>query len=280
MVPMSAKTGTAGQTIPDWAIAVLATPGEKQPLHASSDGLASDLGEPIRVADGVVDLSGRSPEELRRHAEIFFAQHLDMVEFLKPSQQHFRRLLWNFAQRLGPDAVVGDIASNDAEFAWYFPSRHVLAMDLSDVCLQRAIKLGRVAFGVLADVRQPPMLDRSMDAIVSSNTLIHLPQDEVPDIVDGLLRCLKPEGMLATTLPTATMNAVIDRIGEQRVLERARIGGPVSRWWERSVHAAQHPATSPLGFAFGTGHQAPVRPRVFDGQLRRSAYQLFTRRSK
>lgn len=236
MGSVSADGSLVAASIPSWALDVLATPGDKQRLHASPEGLAAAGGKSIGVDQGIVDLSGRSQDELRRHAEVFFAHGLDAVEFLRPSQQHFRRLLWRFARQFAPEAIVADIASSDAEFAGYFPTRRVLAMDLSSVCLRRAIQLGRVDFAVLADVRHPPLLDGSLDAIVSSNTLIHLPQEVVPEAVEGLVRCLKPGGMLATTLSSATVGAVVERIGEHRVIERVCIGGPVSQWWERVVY--------------------------------------------
>src|SRR5262245_25274485 len=120
-------TNALGASIPAWAIGVLATPGDKQPLHASAEGIATAGGEPIGVLDGIVDLSGHSPEDLKRHAEVFFAHELDAVEVLKPSQQHFRRLLGRFGRQLAPDAIVADIATNDAEFVRYFAARRVLA---------------------------------------------------------------------------------------------------------------------------------------------------------
>lgn len=242
-----ANGGLVGQTIPAWAIDVLAAPGDKQRLRLSQDGLATMNGELIAVEDGIVDLSGRSKEDLQRHAQAFFVPDLDAVELLKPKQQHFRQLLRRFARQLAPDATVADFAASDSEFTSYYPTRRVLAMDLSTACLRRGIELGRVDFAVLADIRHPPLLDGSLDALVSTNTLLHLPAEDVPEIVAGLVRCLKPGGRLAATLMLATVPTTIDRIGADRVLEQVCIGGPVSRWWERVVYSPSNKLIRHLG---------------------------------
>jgi SAM-dependent methyltransferase len=243
----AASAGLVSRTIPAWAIGLLATPGDKQRLRPCEDGIATMSGELIDVEDGIVNLSGRSKEDLQRHSEAFFAGDPAAVEFLKPQQQRFRQLLRRFARRLSPDATVADIAAADAEFASYYPTRRVLAMDLSIARLRRGIELGRVDFAVLADIRQPPLVDGSLDAIVSTNTLHQLPDEAVPEIVAGLVRCLKPDGRLAVTLKLATLPALIDRIGEDRFVEHVCIGGPVSQWWERVVYARSKTLIRRLG---------------------------------
>lgn len=225
-----------GHAIPAWAIEVLATPGDKRRLHRGEDGIVADNGERIEVEDGIVDLSGHSTQEVQQHSQAFFVASADAVEFLKPRQQRFRQLLRRFARGLRPGATVADIAAADSEFVSFYPTRRVLAMDLSTARLRRGIELGRVDFAVLADIHRPPLLDCAVDAIVSSNTLHHLPADDVPQIVEGLLGCVKPGGRLAVTLTPATVPTVIERIGQERVVECVCLEGPVSRWWQRVIY--------------------------------------------
>lgn len=246
----------AGRSLPSWAVDVLATPGDKQPIVASDQGLATRSGQSIEFADALVDLSGLSKHELQQHTDSFVANDAEAVEFLKPRQQLFRRLLWRFARQLRPDATVADIAAADAEFVCYYPTRRVLAMDLSVARLRRGVEQGRVDFGVLADIRRPPLLDGALDAIVSSNTLHHLPDDEVPEIVAGLVRCLKPGGRLAATVGTTTVPGVIERIGWENIVEHESIGGPVSGWWERVIY----PRTSRLARRGGSRAERAAKP--------------------
>jgi Methyltransferase domain len=243
-----ATDSLVGQTIPKWAIDVLAAPGDKQRLHFSEDGIATASGKVITVEDGIVDLSGHSKEDLQRHAQTFAAPDPEAVELLRPIQQHFRQLLRRFARQIPPDATMADFAASDAEFTSYYPTRRVLSMDLSTANLRRGIELGRIKFAVLADICHPPLVDGSLDVIVSTNTLHHLPDEAVPEIIAGLMRCLKPRGRLATTLMSATLPATIDRIGKDRVLEEVRIGGPVSRWWERIVFTPGNKMIRRLGW--------------------------------
>jgi SAM-dependent methyltransferase len=259
MGPERATAGLMGHSIPSWVIDVLATPGDKHRLHLSGEGIVKANGERIGVDDGIVDLSGHGEDELKWHSQTFFAGDPQAVELLRPTQQRFRRLLWRFARQLAPDATVADIAAADAEFAGYFPTRRILAMDLSRARLRRAIELGRVDFAVLADIRRPPLLDGSLDAIVSTNTLNHLPPESVPEVVEGLLRCLKPGGRLAATLSLGSVPAVIERIGAQSVVEQVRLGGPVSRWWERVVHSRSNRLIGRLGL-----HRSRAAKWLFD----------------
>jgi SAM-dependent methyltransferase len=236
-----------GASIPAWAIDVLATPGEKRRLKAAPEGIVASDGATITVEQSIIDLSGHSADKLQRHSGTFTASDPRAVEFLTPYQLHFRRLLKRFAGDLAPGAIVADIASADAEFVGYFPTRRVLAMDLSVARLRRAIDLGRVDFAVLADIRNPPLVDGSVDAIVSSHTLHHLPQESIPRIVAGLARCLKPGGRLAATLASTAVPSVIDAIGADRVIRQVRIGGPVSQWWERVFNSPSKRLARRLG---------------------------------
>ncbi len=220
--------------IPAWAVEVLAeTSGG--PLAIVDGKLVAPSAGPVPVEDRIVDLSGWSQDALRRHAERFATAAPEDVEFLGPSQKTFRRLLREFAAGVAPQAVVGDFASGEAEFAAYFPTRRFVALDLSRARLRRAIDLGRVEFGVLADIRVPPLRPGSLDALTSSNTLNHLPDAEVPGIVQNLVRYLKPGGRLAATISPESLNPIIERLGRDQIERQVVIGGPMSRFWTARI---------------------------------------------
>ena len=82
-------------------------------------------------------------------------------------------------------------------------AEHVTGVDLSTDAIARARRQNqgpRIDFQE-ADATQLPLADHSMDAVVSLETIEHLPQDRVDLFLNELYRVLKPGGLLLMSTP-------------------------------------------------------------------------------
>jgi hypothetical protein len=206
------------EAVPPWALEILAT-----------DDVAS------RTRDGIIDLSPSHDERLAHQAR-YPVRRTGQLELLRPFQIEFRRLLTEFSRARPSGAIVVEIASQDSEFHRLYENLRYVPMDLSGDHLRYAKELGRIHFGVVADIRQPPLRPRSVDAIISTNTLNHLPGGAVPEVVDRLLGALKIAGRAVLTVKADRVAPITDRIaGRFRVVASRGFDGPTTEVWNSAV---------------------------------------------
>ncbi len=200
--------------LPGWALDLLARP-------------VSDAHQEI------VDLSGLTPDEREAAARRFpLARYCEDAEVwvLNSTQARFRQLLSAFAREIPGNTTVVDFASAEADFVAYFQHCRYLAMDFSAAKLHRAIELGRVSFAVVADVTKSPLRECATDVIVSTNTLMHLEHMLRGPAAGSLGRALRPGGLLATTVLTSDVDAILAHLGGGfSVVEQCGLRGPLSR---------------------------------------------------
>jgi SAM-dependent methyltransferase len=229
------------QPFPDWARAVLADPRSQEPVSLESYESYRDLDESNRfgLVGSFAYLLPITPAELAA-LNHFLGWMINLTDkrktSLTPTQIQFRKLLKRFGAGLAPDSIVADLACNDGEFSHYFAHCRYLAMDIWPLSLASGVRKDQIRFGVVADVRHPPLRPESLDAFVSTATLCHLPTDEIPNAAINLLRFVKPDGRVAMTVPFG----VGDRISAQlptdfELVERDVTGGAWEYFWGRNV---------------------------------------------
>ncbi len=224
--------------IPNWALGVLRRPGSSEPLTWSSEGLATADGAKVRLEDGIIDLAF-DDGELATHGDRYPTTPPGRNEVLRPSQAGFRRLLGRFLASLPEGDVVAEIASGEAEFFGLYRHLRYIPMDLSVARIQRARRLGRVPFAVIADIRRLPLRPGSVDAVVSTNTLNHLPDELLPEVAQSLIAALRPRGRAAMTIRSDRLELILGALGDRaRVVEIAGIEGPASSAWKRTIERA------------------------------------------
>jgi Methyltransferase domain len=272
-----APRGEQGAALPDWLTAILADPLSNQHIELPKVASLQDLSEQVRYAriGQVAYLLAMSPKEL--FAMKPFHQDLpDVVdhscEALRPTQARFRKLLGRFANSLPADSIIADLACNDAEFAYLFAHCRYIGMDLWPGALELAISLKSIGFGVVADVRRPPVLRSSLDALVSTATLVHLPPDQVPGAARNLLTFVKPGGRVAMTVPHEFVAAILQDLPPQyRLVEREVTQGPAERSWAQWITRR----TSGLILRVGSG-KAACRIAAVQNRLA-GAFNVFDR---
>ncbi|MFF5112087.1 amino acid adenylation domain-containing protein [Streptosporangium sp. NPDC000509] len=84
------------------------------------------------------------------------------------------------------------------------------AVDISAEQLRLAAKTLPGATLVQADMAQAEFPDASFDAVVSIYTLTHLPREELPALLKGIARWLKPGGLLLATLMTEDIPGAVE----------------------------------------------------------------------
>ncbi|GAA4198979.1 hypothetical protein GCM10022252_50160 [Streptosporangium oxazolinicum] len=84
------------------------------------------------------------------------------------------------------------------------------AVDISAEQLRLAAKTLPGARLVQADMAEAEFPDASFDAVVSIYTLTHLPREELPGLLEGITRWLKPGGLLLATLMTEDIPGAVE----------------------------------------------------------------------
>ena len=229
------------QPFPDWARSVLGSPRTNAPTSLKSHRSFDDLSdaEPYGLVGPFAYLLPITPTELAAMSP-FLGPMINLTDHrkaaLSPTQIQLRKLLKRFGSSLSRDSIVADLSCNDGEFARCFSHCRYLAMDIWPPSLTAGLRKGQIKFGVLADVRSPPLVPQSLDAFVSTSTMCHLPDDQIPDAAVNLLRFIKPGGRVAMTVPAGLGDRVAAKIPSgYELLEREITGGELEHFWGRTV---------------------------------------------
>lgn len=130
-----------------------------------------------------------------------------------------RERLDAFAQRLRGAGPVADVGCGPGHIAAYLAERglDMTGLDLSPGMIEQARALApQIPFRV-ADMRELAPTPGGWAGLVAFYSIIHIPREEVADVLRGFARALRPGGLLLLCF----------HIGEEvRHLDR---------WWERDV---------------------------------------------
>ena len=228
-------------SLPAWCLDVLASPETNEPIDLEQlKRRAHSRSAAFHVDRNLIYMANYAREDLQKHdakwKETTLSPSQQKRRTLQPSQAYFRRLLARFTSSLPRRSVVVDIASNVAEFFHLYKHCRYLAMDLSVWALSEAIANHRIGFGVIADVRKPPLKPGSIDAIVSTNTLFHVPDPERIPAALNLLRFVKPGGAAVLTMPIPMWRKMQLELPPIWIVERqVPFSGFCSDLWNRSV---------------------------------------------
>ena len=109
-----------------------------------------------------------------------------------------RALLDAFAARLAGMGRVLEIGCGPGQISAYLKQRgaDMLGVDLSPGMLDQAGRLHPELDLEEADMRALPLADESVAGIVSFYSIIHIPREEVPAVLDEMRRVLRGDGLL------------------------------------------------------------------------------------
>lgn len=117
----------------------------------------------------------------------------------RPSKMRFHQLFERDLSAMGSHGVAADIASSDLKNAPLFDADAYYGVDID----YEALLAGRERHAaepemsaVLADMRYPVFDANSLDLVVSSHSLSHLPEPDHRMVVEQFCRYLRPGGKL------------------------------------------------------------------------------------
>ncbi|MFD1544868.1 class I SAM-dependent methyltransferase [Nonomuraea guangzhouensis] len=100
----------------------------------------------------------------------------------------------------------------------------VTGVDLSDVQIERARRLVPAATFVRGDATALDLPDASFDAVVCLYTLIHLPLERQPRLIERIAAWLRPSGLLLATAGWEPWTGTED----------GWLGGATPMWWSHT----------------------------------------------
>jgi ubiquinone/menaquinone biosynthesis C-methylase UbiE len=129
-----------------------------------------------------------------------YVDSLKFVDLRPVSHAYFQRIHERTRGHLNPtgrfilDAASGAIP-HPGQFIYSEGFDYRICVDFSFSALQAARnKLGAKGIYVLGDITNLPLLDESVDAVISLHTLYHVPAGEQKTALHEIYRVLKPEG--------------------------------------------------------------------------------------
>jgi ubiquinone/menaquinone biosynthesis C-methylase UbiE len=158
---------------------------------------------------------------------------------LNPSKYPFARAFEEFVRsHVRPGKRVLDLASKDFRMAHYFNGLKYVGADIDQAALDAGKRKysGGDHVAVHCDLLAPPFGDEEFDYVVSTHTLVHLPDDSArAQAIEHLIRMTKCGGRVFFNLRiTPVMEAEADRI-------MARACGAFEKIaYRRSLCAAYH----------------------------------------
>jgi ubiquinone/menaquinone biosynthesis C-methylase UbiE len=114
------------------------------------------------------------------------------------SRKPFDRDLLDALAASSPHGVALDVGCGPGHVGRYLSERglDVVGVDLSDAMIKIARRLNSAIRFEVADMRSLPMSDGSLAALAAFYSLIHIPREEVPSVLDEFRRVLMPSGRL------------------------------------------------------------------------------------
>ncbi|MEU4233580.1 class I SAM-dependent methyltransferase [Nonomuraea sp. NPDC026600] len=100
----------------------------------------------------------------------------------------------------------------------------VTGVDLSDVQIERARRLVPAATFIRGDATALDLPDASFDAVVCLYTLIHLPLERQPRLIERIAAWLRPSGLLLATTGWESWTGTED----------GWLGGAAPMWWSHA----------------------------------------------
>ncbi len=127
---------------------------------------------------------------------------------------------------LGPGAFVLDAGCGPARDTTLLRARGLRAygLDLS----AEMLAAGRVAGVIRGDLRALPLADHAMAAVWCHAALLHVPRADVPDVLAGFARVLRPGGVLLLAVAEGDGEGYEDAVqygGGRRYFIRHRLPG-------------------------------------------------------
>lgn len=188
--------------VPAWLLEVLADPETGEQLDYDGAGtLRSPAGATYSIESGLVDLAPKDTN-FDEYDGLFGNHRPGDLEVLTPGQIRFRKNIRSFLRSLPAGATVLDAGSSEAEFHDIRPDLRFIPLDLARTRLRYALSTGRSDFVLLADLRKPPLRQRSIDIVICTHVLQHLDDDaEIVAAATSLLQRLAPGGRAFCTIP-------------------------------------------------------------------------------
>lgn len=155
------------------------------------------------------------------------AEQFTDVWFDHPPQQPLEQ----FLACLGKRSNVLDAGCGPGHHARYL-ARHghrVLGIDLSDEMLQIAKKSVREASFFKMDIQHLELCAQSFDGIWCAASALHVPREEVLQLLVGYKRVLRPGGVLGLNLLIGRPSEVVEHGQDKRFFEHYEDGAEIAR---------------------------------------------------
>jgi SAM-dependent methyltransferase len=103
-----------------------------------------------------------------------------------------------FISLLTPGAEVLDVGCGSGTKTKYLSERglKVTGIDFSDKLIEIATREVHETKFLVMDMHDVPTMDQKFDGVFAQASLLHIPRNEIPDVLKGLLSVLKPGGHL------------------------------------------------------------------------------------
>ncbi|MEE8558909.1 MAG: class I SAM-dependent methyltransferase [Myxococcota bacterium] len=130
-----------------------------------------------------------------------------------------RELLDRFAERVRELGPVADVGCGPGQIARYLHERglRMVGLDVSPGMVEQARRLHPSIEFSQGDMRSLDVPAGEWAALVAFYSIIHIPRDEVPAVLRGFRRALRPSGLLLMSF----------HIGDERI--------HLDEWWDRPV---------------------------------------------
>lgn len=137
------------------------------------------------------------PDELRSSYDAV-AETYAQTFFDELTRKPFDRELLDAFAAAAPGATVIEVGCGPGHVGRYLNERgmDVVGVDLSSAMVEIARRLNPGMRFEVADMRSLPLEDGAVGAVVAFYSLIHIPRDEVPAVLEEFRRVLTPSGRL------------------------------------------------------------------------------------
>ena len=130
-----------------------------------------------------------------------------------------RELLDRFAREVSGKGLAVDLGCGPGQVARYLTARGVdcMGIDLSPQMVEQARRANPTITFQQGDMRRLDLPDGALAGIAAFYSIIHIPRDQVPDVLVELHRVLKPDGLLLMSFHAGDETRHIDEFFGKQV---------------------------------------------------------------